>query len=77
MGTATNIGSGLVRGDLVAHVADRHFHAEIAGLGKRRMEREVVQVALDQELDVVGFAIDRTMYALQRRVLRWKQGFDG
>ncbi|MFC0219837.1 sulfonate transport system permease protein [Pseudochelatococcus lubricantis] len=25
----------------------------------------------------VGFAIDRTMYALQRRVLRWKQGFDG
>ncbi|WP_137919664.1 ABC transporter permease [Hydrogenophaga sp. 2FB] len=25
----------------------------------------------------VGFGIDRTMYLLQRRVLRWKQGFEG
>lgn len=28
-------------------------------------------------IGVVGFAIDRGMYALQRRVLRWKQGYDG
>lgn len=25
----------------------------------------------------VGFSIDRGMYALQRRVLRWKQGYEG
>lgn len=28
-------------------------------------------------IGVVGFAIDRGMYAVQRYVLRWKQGFDG
>ncbi|MGI2033914.1 ABC transporter permease [Rhizobium panacihumi] len=28
-------------------------------------------------IGLVGFAIDRGMYALQKRVLRWKQGFDG
>jgi len=28
-------------------------------------------------IGLVGFAIDRIMYALQRHVLRWKQGFDG
>jgi len=28
-------------------------------------------------IGLVGFAIDRTMYLLQRRVLRWKQGFEG
>jgi sulfonate transport system permease protein len=28
-------------------------------------------------IGVVGFFIDRSMYVLQRRVLRWKQGFDG
>ena len=28
-------------------------------------------------IGLVGFAIDRSMYALQRYVLRWKQGFDG
>lgn len=28
-------------------------------------------------IGVIGFIIDRLMYALQRRVLRWKQGFDG
>lgn len=28
-------------------------------------------------IGVVGFAIDRSMYLLQRRVLRWKQGYDG
>lgn len=28
-------------------------------------------------IGLVGFGIDRLMYALQRRVLRWKQGFDG
>lgn len=28
-------------------------------------------------IGLVGFAIDRGMYALQRHVLRWKQGFDG
>ena len=28
-------------------------------------------------IGLIGFAIDRSMYALQRRVLRWKQGFDG
>jgi len=28
-------------------------------------------------IGLVGFAIDRSMYFLQRRVLRWKQGYDG
>ena len=28
-------------------------------------------------IGLVGFAIDRGMYWLQRRVLRWKQGFEG
>lgn len=28
-------------------------------------------------IGLIGFAIDRGMYALQRRVLRWKQGFEG
>lgn len=28
-------------------------------------------------IGLVGFAIDRGMYFAQRRVLRWKQGFDG
>lgn len=28
-------------------------------------------------IGLVGFGIDRTMYLLQRRVLRWKQGFEG
>ena len=28
-------------------------------------------------IGVVGFTIDRSMYLLQRRVLRWKQGYDG
>ncbi|GGC45350.1 ABC transporter permease [Chelatococcus reniformis] len=28
-------------------------------------------------IGLVGFAIDRSMYLLQRRVLRWKQGYDG
>ncbi len=28
-------------------------------------------------IGLVGFAIDRIMYLVQRRVLRWKQGFDG
>jgi len=28
-------------------------------------------------IGLVGFAIDRGMYLLQRRVLRWKQGYDG
>jgi len=28
-------------------------------------------------IGVVGFLIDRSMYLLQRRVLRWKQGFEG
>lgn len=28
-------------------------------------------------IGLVGFAIDRSMYRLQRRVLRWKQGFEG
>lgn len=28
-------------------------------------------------IGLVGFGIDRVMYLLQRRVLRWKQGFEG
>ncbi|WP_082493420.1 ABC transporter permease [Acidovorax sp. Leaf160] len=28
-------------------------------------------------IGLVGFAIDRSMYFLQRRVLRWKQGYEG
>ncbi|MGY3606424.1 MULTISPECIES: ABC transporter permease [unclassified Bradyrhizobium] len=28
-------------------------------------------------IGLVGFAIDRSMYLLQRRVLRWKQGYEG
>ncbi len=28
-------------------------------------------------IGVVGFAIDRCMYLVQRRVLRWKQGYEG
>lgn len=28
-------------------------------------------------IGLVGYAIDRLMFALQRRVLRWKQGFNG
>ena len=28
-------------------------------------------------IGLVGFLIDRSMYQLQRRVLRWKQGFEG
>ncbi|RWR04590.1 ABC transporter permease [Paenirhodobacter populi] len=28
-------------------------------------------------IGLVGFAIDRSMFALQRHILRWKQGFDG
>ena len=28
-------------------------------------------------IGLVGFAIDRLMFTLQRHVLRWKQGFDG
>lgn len=28
-------------------------------------------------IGLVGFGIDRVMYFLQRRVLRWKQGFEG
>lgn len=28
-------------------------------------------------IGLVGFAIDRLMYQLQRYILRWKQGFDG
>lgn len=28
-------------------------------------------------IGLVGFCIDRSMYQLQRHVLRWKQGFDG
>lgn len=28
-------------------------------------------------IGLVGFIIDRSMYLLQRRVLRWKQGFEG
>ncbi|MDI4234061.1 ABC transporter permease [Bradyrhizobium sp. Arg237L] len=28
-------------------------------------------------IGLVGFAIDRGMYLLQRRVLRWKQGYEG
>jgi sulfonate transport system permease protein len=28
-------------------------------------------------IGLVGFAIDRSMFLLQRRVLRWKQGFEG
>ena len=28
-------------------------------------------------IGLVGFTIDRLMFALQRRVLRWKQGFEG
>ena len=28
-------------------------------------------------IGLIGFGIDRAMFALQRRVLRWKQGFEG
>jgi sulfonate transport system permease protein len=28
-------------------------------------------------IGLVGFSIDRCMYLIQRRVLRWKQGYEG
>ncbi len=56
---ACAVGAGFVWCDLVVHVAHRHFHAEVASLGQRRMEREVSEVALDQKLDVVRFAADQ------------------